>query len=60
MEAVIIEIRVYFHKLLIKELTWLSTALSFTFRRKFIKLAILTAVRVRPNLWLPSLNQDHR
>lgn len=60
MEAVIIEIKVFFYKLLIKELTWLSTALSFRFRRKFIKKeAILTAVRLRPNLCLPSLNQDH-
>lgn len=60
MEAVIIEVKVFFYKLLIKELTWLSTALSFRFRRKFIKKeAVLTAVRLRPNLWLPSLNQDH-
>lgn len=59
MEAVIIEIRVYFHKLHIEELTWLSTALSVTFRRKFIKLAILIAIRFRSNLWLPPLNQDH-
>lgn len=60
MEAVIVEIKVFFYKLPIKELTWLSTALSFRFRRKFIKKeAILTAVRLRPNLWLPSLTQDH-
>lgn len=60
LEAVIIEIRFHFSKLLIKELTSLFTILSFRFRRKFVKkLFILTAVRFRSNLHLPLFNQDH-
>lgn len=56
LEAVITEIRFHFSKLLIKDVISLFTILSFRFRREFIKLIILTAVRFRPNLQLPLLN----